>query len=81
MHLRSLPCQSARGETRTPAHFAHPRECVKAGLRQDVFPVPEGEISIQWPVSLSPESFEDVGDWLDVLKRKIRRSVKTESGE
>ena len=53
-----------------------PRERVKVGLRQDVFSVPEGEISIQWPVSLSPESFEDVGDWLDILKRKIGRSVK-----
>jgi len=60
---------------RPPMSLA-PRERVKVGLRQDVFSVPEGEISIPWPVSLSPESFEDVGDWLDILKRKIGRSVK-----
>jgi len=43
----------------------------------------EGPVTIQWPASLSPESIEDVGDWLDIVKRKIGRSVKAdaESGE
>jgi hypothetical protein len=48
------------------------------GVRQDVFSLGEGTVTIQWPASLSPESFEDVSAWLDILKRKIGRSVKTE---
>jgi len=28
-------------------------------------------------VEWSPESFEDVRDWLDIVKRKIGRSVRT----
>ena len=42
----------------------------------------EGPVTIQWPATISPESFEDLGDWLDILKRKIGRSVKpVEHGE
>lgn len=43
--------------------------------RQDVFSIGEGNVTVQWPASLSPESFEDVSAWLDILKRKIGRSV------
>jgi hypothetical protein len=52
-----------------------------SGYRQDVFSLNEGPVTIQWPATLSPESFEDVGDWLEILKRKIGRSVKAESAE
>ena len=31
---------------------------------------------VQWPSSLSPESLQDIEDWLDILKRKIGRSVQ-----
>ncbi len=46
------------------------------GVRQDVFSLAEGPVTIQWPATLSPESFEDLGDWLDIVKRKIGRSVE-----
>lgn len=45
-----------------------------------MFSLAEGTVTVQWPVTLSPESYEDLGDWLDILKRKIGRSVK-EPGE
>jgi hypothetical protein len=45
------------------------------GVRQDLFSLAEGTVSIQWPDSLSPESYEDLSAWLDILKRKIGRSV------
>jgi hypothetical protein len=45
------------------------------GVRQDVFAVPEGEVSIRWPQPLSPESLGEVIDWLDLLKRQISRTV------
>lgn len=43
--------------------------------RQDVFSIGEGAVTVQWPATLSAESFEDVSAWLDILKRKIGRSV------
>ncbi|MGA2149453.1 MAG: hypothetical protein ABSH49_31340 [Bryobacteraceae bacterium] len=42
---------------------------------QDVFSLTEGPVTIQWPATLSAESFEDLRDWLDIVKRKIGRSV------
>jgi hypothetical protein len=45
------------------------------GIKQDVFSIGEGEITVRWPSSLSADSFEDVSAWLDILKRKIGRSV------
>jgi hypothetical protein len=52
-----------------------------AGVRQDVFSLTEGPVTIQWPATLSPESFQDLADWLDIVKRKIGRSVKSETTE
>ncbi len=48
---------------------------IPPGPRQDVFSLTEGPVTIQWPASLSPESYEDLADWLDIVKRKIGRSV------
>lgn len=45
-------------------------------LREDVFTLDEGPVSIQWPGELSEESFEDMKDWLELLVRKIGRSVR-----
>jgi hypothetical protein len=43
--------------------------------RQDIFSLDEGPVTIQWPASLSKESFNDLAAWMDILKRKIGRSV------
>ena len=51
---------------------------VKVEVRQDVFSLVEGPVTIQWPASLSAESYEDVADWLEIVKRKIGRSVASE---
>jgi len=45
-------------------------------MRYESFMLDHGEITIQWPSEMSAESFEDFSDWLDILKRKIKRSVK-----
>lgn len=50
-------------------------------MRQETFVLDTGEITIQWPSKMSQESFEDFTDWLEILKRKIRRSVENASGE
>jgi hypothetical protein len=70
-------------ERNGPAHLntapPPPRSAVKPeteqGMRQDIFSLPEGHVTIQWPASLSNDSFHDVADWLEIVKRKIGRSV------
>jgi hypothetical protein len=45
------------------------------GMRQEVFTLTEGDVTISWPESISPESFEDFNDWVAILLRKVKRSV------
>ena len=46
-----------------------------AKMRQDVFSLAEGEAVIHWPTPLSPDSISDLEEWLDLVKRKIKRST------
>ena len=46
-----------------------------AKMRQDVFSLAEGEAVIHWPTPLSPDSIKDLEEWLDLVKRKIKRSA------
>lgn len=43
---------------------------------RDVFELEEGEVSITIPRKLSADSFQDLVDWLELVKRKAARSVK-----
>lgn len=47
----------------------------KYSMRQDIFSLVEGTVTIQWPTPLSPESIEDLKDWLKIVERKISRST------
>lgn len=51
------------------------RSGVQSGMRQDVFTLDEGQALIQWPETLSQDSFEDFKSWLDLVIRKAKRSV------
>ncbi|MDP8981612.1 MAG: hypothetical protein M3O35_13605 [Acidobacteriota bacterium] len=76
------PALKGKGAIPPPSPFPVERGISK--MLQDVFSLTEGPVTIQWPTSLSPESFEDLSAWLDILKRKIGRSVKAgtiEGGE
>jgi hypothetical protein len=55
------------------------RQFTARDTRQDVFSLPEGPVTIQWPANMSTDSFEDLSAWIDILKRKIGRSVKRSS--
>ncbi len=46
-----------------------------AKMRQDVSSLPEGEAVIHWPNPLSEASIKELEDWLDLVKRKIKRSA------
>jgi hypothetical protein len=47
----------------------------KHTMRQDVFSLAEGTVTIQWPTQLSAESIQDLKDWLKIVERKIARST------
>ncbi len=47
----------------------------RPGSKQDVFSLPEGDVTLQWPERLSQESYEDVEAWTKLILRKIKRSI------
>lgn len=47
--------------------------------RSDVFSLDEGPVRLSWPKTLSSESFQDLSDWLELMKRKIQRSVTSQN--
>jgi len=49
-----------------------------AKMKQDVFSLAEGEVVISWPTPLSPDSIQDLKDWLKIVERKIARSTVEE---
>jgi hypothetical protein len=42
---------------------------------EDVFHLPEGKVVLRTPAILSPESVEDLGDWLELILRSVQRSA------
>lgn len=60
---------------KAPAPEQQRRQPERPELRDDTFSLPEGNVMVRFPSSLSPESFQDLSAWLDILKRKIGRSV------
>jgi hypothetical protein len=52
-----------------------PQPSSKNNVQEDVYSLPEGRIVVQWPAVLSPESVEEVKDYLKLLERKIIRSA------
>lgn len=63
---------------RPSGHQIPPPIKQEIGMRQEVFSMTEGAVTIQWPTVLSAESFEDFKDWLAILERKVKRSVQQE---
>lgn len=64
--------KASDGKSNTAAHRPI---WAATGMRQEVFSMSEGSVSIEWPASMSEESFEDFKDWLKILERKVKRSV------
>lgn len=44
-------------------------------MRQDRFSMAEGVVTLEWPAEISAESAQDIEDWLELVKRKIKRAV------
>lgn len=47
----------------------------KPGMKEDVFTLKEGDVVLQWPERISPESYQDLEDWTKIILRKIKRST------
>ena len=46
-----------------------------AGSRQDTFSLDEGNVVLQWPDKMSPDSFADFEAWMQLQLRKIKRGI------
>ena len=49
--------------------------------QQSRFPLPEGDLVLLWPKSMSAESFELFEAWVQLILRRARRSVKEPDDE
>jgi hypothetical protein len=67
---RPLPAVPPTGGTRVASNPPLGRTSV----REDVFSLPEGNVTFQWPAPLSDDSIQDLKDWFRILERKISRS-------
>jgi hypothetical protein len=47
-------------------------------IAREVSSLPEGEAVLQWPAILSPESVQDLEDWLELLIKKLKRRYATD---
>lgn len=56
------------------------RRKLGSGMKEATFPLDEGMGVIQWPEPLSQESYEDFEQWVQLVLRKVQRSVGKEAG-
>lgn len=60
-----------------PAQFLKSAE---PNMVQDIFNLPEGQLIIQRPQTLSQDSFQELKDWFELVIRRASRSIKTQEG-
>jgi hypothetical protein len=53
-----------------------PPPILPPGMRRAVYPGETGDITLLWPAVLTTADMEDIDVWLDMMKGKIKRSVK-----
>lgn len=63
---QATPSVNSRNVTTEPS--------LEKTMRQDIFSLSEGPVTIQWPTPLSAESIQDLQDWLKIVERKIARA-------
>lgn len=44
--------------------------------RTDTFSGPTGELRLTWPANLTAEEYEDVAEWMDLVRRKMSRAAQ-----
>lgn len=61
---------AAHGESRGQSYA----QGIGVGMNSDTFTLDEGQVVLQWPAKMSPESYEDFKAWLDVMAKRIKRA-------
>jgi hypothetical protein len=51
---------------------------VQAGIKEDLYALNSGQVIIQWPEKIDPEEIDDLEGWLQIVIRKVKRSVRAE---
>jgi hypothetical protein len=69
--------EAPTGEGENGGILVNKRIPAKLGMNSDVFTLDEGEVILQWPSRMSPESYADFKDWIELMTRKAKRSVKS----
>lgn len=73
---------SRRGEQNPPrTNTLREKPALKVGMKEDVFSLREGDVTLQWPEAMSADSYQDLEDWTKLLLRKIKRSVAAPTGD
>ena len=49
---------------------------VTSGHKRDTFSLDQGQAALEWPESLTAESFEDFESWIQLQLKKIKRSIQ-----
>ncbi len=64
---------------RAPTKLVTPQ--VEINMQQTTFPLTEGDAVIQWPKSLSPESYEEFESWVQLTLKRAKRSIIVDVSE
>jgi hypothetical protein len=54
---------------------------MQSGMREAVLPLAEGDVVVRYPERISPQSFEDLEDWMQLMIRRMKRAVADEGDE
>ena len=59
------------------AQESHAAPTARPRMNQDTFTLDEGQVVLQWPADISAESYDDLQAWLDLITRRMKRTVTT----
>ena len=62
------------GAVSPPTVFQQPAS--PTGVREEVFTLDEGQVTLRYPPRLTAQSYEDFDAWLQLISRKAKRSVR-----
>jgi hypothetical protein len=75
-HLGDLGCL---GHTPLKPGITPPPQLPKHGVLQEVFNLDEGQVTLSVPATLSPESYQDMADRIEIFLRGLKRRADAEA--
>lgn len=65
--------------TMFPGQVAQSHQMSGSGTKSETFSLDNGAIVVSWPQHLTQDDFENVKDWLPILERKFKASVRKDA--